>query len=400
MDIIFFLLLKSCGRPSIWKRPRDVGRAVNAYDRSCVLFVHVYMITYNYVLFNPFIYQKPCDFYAICVFRPSNNYSMDMGFLERPILSSTPHKNHPDQVEKLTTTSANGKTIPSLKKRVQFATRAQGSPTRNELENILTETKPVEPTQKIFSLGADDKLTLLGPHLNEIESWLTDNIINGAQVLLKQQFPSDCGLRDTLLVNAGMEHLLDSTTPFVQIFHDAGNQHWITVTNTGCKENTIRVYCSLMYKPSTQCLLSIYRFVRCSGNVLTVQLMNVAKQRNFSDCGLYAIAFAESLLAGADPGPAMYKHREMRQHLFTCLQQSCMKPFPIERFRTVRKAVELEISHELHCICRGFSFGNMILCNRCNMWLHGECINMPSDILKRKGKEKGAYLCDRCTKEM
>ena len=133
--------------------------------------------------------------------------------------------------------------------------------------------------------------------------------------------------------------------------------------------------------------------------MLTVQLMNVAKQRNFSDCGLYAIAFAESLLAGADPVPAMYKYREMRQHLYICLEQGCIKPFAIERFRTVRKAVELEISHELHCVCRGFSFGNMILCNRCNMWLHGDCINMPSDILRSKGKEKEDYLCDNCTKE-
>jgi PHD-finger/Ulp1 protease family, C-terminal catalytic domain len=246
-------------------------------------------------------------------------------------------------------------------------------------------------------IGPEEVTILLGPHSINRKAWLNDVIINAAQSLLLQKYPNDTGLRDTIVVNAGYVHLDDPTKPFVQIFFDPANEHWITVGNRGCRPNTVRVYCSLMCRPSAKCRLIISQYVNLDSSRLTFQLMNVAKQRNAKDCGLYAIAFAKQLLGGNDPSPSIYKQDAMRQHLLDCLHNKDMSAFPISTFHTFRKAVYAEHTEELYCFCKGVSDGAMIQCDKCDVWFHVACLKLPPALVEIYEKMKSLqFTCDVC----
>ena len=63
-------------------------------------------------------------------------------------------------------------------------------------------------------------------------SWVTDNIVNAEQIIMKYTFPRICGLQNILL-DMNLQFDVQSTE-FVQILHIDGN-HWITILTIGCK---------------------------------------------------------------------------------------------------------------------------------------------------------------------
>ena len=72
-----------------------------------------------------------------------------------------------------------------------------------------------------------------------------------------------------------------------------------------------------MYKPTTPSLSIIG--------------LNIQRQCNGWDCGVYAIAFATDLVNGKDPCLSRYLQEEMRRHLISCLEEGNMSPFPTEK---------------------------------------------------------------------
>jgi len=79
---------------------------------------------------------------------------------------------------------------------------------------------------------------------------LTDKHIRFAQCLIKQQFPSPCGLYSTLQQNA-------STLGFrianaIQIVHCEKRRHWIMVSTKWCKGTHVAVYDSIFAKLDTK----------------------------------------------------------------------------------------------------------------------------------------------------
>ena len=72
--------------------------------------------------------------------------------------------------------------------------------------------------------------------------WLTDNIINAAQRLLKTTHFHIGGLHDTLLgetLSFEIQH-----GEFVQILN-VSQSHWITVSNVGCEKGVVNIYDSI-----------------------------------------------------------------------------------------------------------------------------------------------------------
>ena len=61
---------------------------------------------------------------------------------------------------------------------------------------------------------------------------------------------------------------------------------------------------------------------------LSVDVMNVQQQEGGSDCGLFAIAFATSLVFGQCPTLWRYTQKSMRKHLMDCLEKKDICPFP------------------------------------------------------------------------
>ena len=72
--------------------------------------------------------------------------------------------------------------------------------------------------------------------------WLTDNIVNAAQGLLKRQFPHINGLQEVGLGRTLF--FVIQTEEFIQVLHN-GHDHWVTVSTIGCKAGEINVFDSL-----------------------------------------------------------------------------------------------------------------------------------------------------------
>ncbi len=69
---------------------------------------------------------------------------------------------------------------------------------------------------------------------------LTDkHIINAASVLIKEEFPKQLGLQDTLLLQR-LDQYESEDSQFVQIVHVNGN-HWLCVSNKFCPAGTVDI---------------------------------------------------------------------------------------------------------------------------------------------------------------
>lgn len=240
-------------------------------------------------------------------------------------------------------------------------------------------------------------------HRKQISSnaWLTDEVINASQHLLRQQFPTATGLEDTILI-AGQNSTVSGEADIVQIVHDRINQHWITITTIGCNANAVKIYCSLNYVPSEECIKVITDYIKFKNRTISLYIMNTERQNSVNDCGLYAIAYATSLLNGRDPINCVYDQQKMREHLIQCLEKDfCVREFPCTSQRTVRNTHITKKICTLNCVC--FSAfckekdNDMIQCNYCRVWFHKDCIKMEEKQYKEyKLNKNKRFRCNDC----
>jgi len=236
--------------------------------------------------------------------------------------------------------------------------------------------------------------------LLEENAWLTDHIINAVQSLLAKQFQVS-GLCDTLIVADWSTKLNSGHEKFVQIVHvhDPSALHWIAITNMGSRPNAVKVYCSLIKKPSDKCLQHIFYFVNCQVSELTVEIMNVGKQKGCADCGLFAVAYAEILLSGRDPTTVILYQSSISQHLKDCLLNGFLSPFPLLSHRAVRRPLVTKYVVRLYCTCRTNSYksDNMVQCDACREWYHKSCVSLDDDTFAMLSHDKAReHRCSRC----
>ena len=97
--------------------------------------------------------------------------------------------------------------------------------------------------------------------------------------------------------------------------------------------------------------------------------MNVSKQRNGSDCGVYSIAFATAILHGEDPTQQDYIRP--REHLLQCFEAGNISPFPCA-VQYHGHEVLWQTDENIFCICRRIDVGEtMLACNICDQWYRG-----------------------------
>lgn len=70
----------------------------------------------------------------------------------------------------------------------------------------------------------------------------------------------------------------------------------------------------------------------------------VQQQPNMVDCGVFAIAFATSIVNHRNPADEVYDHAKMRLHLLNILNTTYLEPFP-----TVVPMPPIELQPEPHC---------------------------------------------------
>ena len=224
--------------------------------------------------------------------------------------------------------------------------------------------------------------------------WLSDNVIEAAQLLILQQFPHMSGLQTPILqtVSAFQVHRGE----FVQIIN-VGNSHWCTVSNIGCdKDGVVNVYDTLYPSVSNDTIRIIASLIYSDASKLVVQMMDIERQSNGSDCGVLAIAIAYDICSGNGPCSLKYDHRSIRQHLAKCLESCNLSRFPIVCERRSRGVTSTR-GVDLHCSCRMPDFteiGNkMAECDGCKKWYHKHCQDIPNDVFCG---EDIPWMCKAC----
>ena len=113
------------------------------------------------------------------------------------------------------------------------------------------------------------------------------------------------------------------------------------------------------------------------------------RQRNHSDCGVFAIAFAMAICNGQNPEELMFDINKMRHHLHDCLEDKQMRHFPAHpRQRRQNKKETIKV----YCSCRLQEEGDMIQCEECDTWYHATCDTVEDEAWEKDSK----WTCSSC----
>ncbi|OCT60408.1 hypothetical protein XELAEV_18046429mg [Xenopus laevis] len=168
------------------------------------------------------------------------------------------------------------------------------------------------------------ELNLKQQHKKELQGTelLDDQIIDAAQNLLKKQFNCE-GLQSSLLSQVQFYPVYG---PSVQIHYDMN--HWLT---SCLKQHHVEIADSLGRRYLTDVMKKQIR--ECYGGAVTsdpvqmTKILDVDRQPNCHDCGVYAIANAYEFLANGNP-TCKYNNKKMRKHLSHCFERREITAFP------------------------------------------------------------------------
>ena len=230
---------------------------------------------------------------------------------------------------------------------------------------------------------------------------LTDTSINVAQNFLHNQFPYVDGLEDTVLGPTFQFSIAGGE--FVQVLHDGG-LHWICVSNIGCAKGVVKCFDSYNNRGYIKKYVGkqVASIIRELSPQLTVRITAVQQQQNGTDCGVFALAYATSLLHGQDPESVTYDTSKLRSHLLHCLHQGHMSPFPLTETKHDRCKTK-DVALILYCSCRmpwqkaddSDPAMQMAQCDNCLEWFHRCCENIPDNVFVNNS----FWECYKCHKK-
>ena len=215
------------------------------------------------------------------------------------------------------------------------------SPSKEEASSFVASVEEISPAAKkednhIIVIadsqsGKSEWPTSWIPSLNMTQSdkailkssnaWLSDSIINAAQLLLRRGNVLVGGLQN---VNFGLTSSFEvETGEFVQIIH-TGEGHWHVVSTIGTQHPDVNVFDSMYCHCSEHSKVQISNLLMTKKNTIQLHYNNVQMQSGRADCGLLAIAFATALLNGLHPGGYYFDQSLMRSHLLNCFERGEM----------------------------------------------------------------------------
>ena len=221
-----------------------------------------------------------------------------------------------------------------------------------------------------LNLAKSDQDILLNP-----TAWMTDSLMDAAQLLLKKVNPAMQGLQS---VTRGITMNFDvEPGEFVQILHN-GHGQWLTISTLGNEHPQVEVYDSVYSCCPTLCKAQIAALLSTKQPAIHLKYMDVQMQAGGYDCGLFAIAFATAIVFGKQPGLFCFDQPKMREHYRKCLEQGHITMFPLKRMRRRAKIKATELI-SVYCTCRmpEFAETKWIECSGCKQWFHPDmCIKV------------------------
>ena len=184
-------------------------------------------------------------------------------------------------------------------------------------ESVSSNKKKQKAFKNVWTLDDTDVSLILKGNM------LKDTVIQFFQSL----FDGINGLQDPLLGQRLSFKV--ARNPFIQILHD-GRCHWVKVSTFGCDSSEINCYDSLFKgKITDSAKKQICNLLRSKEKKIKVHVMPVQQQKNNTDCGIYAIAFAYFIANNTDPSIISLGETKLRKNLYFCFQNCKMAPFPL-----------------------------------------------------------------------
>ena len=238
-------------------------------------------------------------------------------------------------------------------------------------------------------------------HILSTGEWLSDIHVAAANKLLKEQYPHQNGLQDTLAL-AELCRFRSSPTDFIQIVN-ISRSHWVCVSNVFSSPGVVEVFDSMPAYSTTLSGLKrqVAAILKTSEKSFDLYHVDVQRQVGGSDCCLFAIAFAASLCVRKDPHTERYAQAEMRQHLARCFEEKKITSFPNSdgRRRLGRHRIINRKKVDVFCICRlpwdkyDGKRGPLVQCVLCKEWYHQKCLNIDQDILNQPSAKFTCSIC-------
>ena len=126
---------------------------------------------------------------------------------------------------------------------------------------------------------------------------------------------------------------------------DNAQNHWLTLTNINPNaEGTWLIYDSLNDANYIQHWRYAFRKICPDQNTFFVQTVNVVKQKDYTDCGLFAIAYLVAIIHKKDPAKLCFYQHELRQHFNFSLKSGTWNEFPHEYVTTSPTYTQHEIN--------------------------------------------------------
>ena len=225
--------------------------------------------------------------------------------------------------------------------------------------------------------------------------------MEAANKLLKEQYPQQNGLQDTLVL-AELYRFKSSPTDFVQIVN-ISHSHWVCVSNVFSSPRVVGVFDSMLAYSTTLSGLKrqVSAILKTLEKSFDLYHVDVQRQVGGSDCGLFTLAFAVSLCMRKDPHTERYAQTEMRQQFARCFEEKEMTSLPnsngrrrLERHRIIhRKKVDV------FCICHlpwdkyNGKRGPLVQYIGCRECYHQNCSNINQDIVNQPSAK---FTCNIC----
>ena len=262
------------------------------------------------------------------------------------------------------------------------------SPSVNPVSNLTSVSDHDWVVIDGHALSYDDKLVISN------KKWLNDNIIYIGQLLIKRLCPDTNGFYSSQL---GKRYQFGKTSsPFIQVLH-IKRSHWMVVSTVECEPGTVNVYDSAYNHINIDTKRQIASIVRLSKSEIVMRSMNIQRQPNSSDCGLFALAVATELAQQRDPRLCYWDASKMRDHLLSSFERNAITSFPLAKCRRVPLGSNYKhtITVKIFCVCRMPNDPNkaMIQCNSCKEWLHYECIGLHIDYTAAE------FTCFKCQRK-
>ena len=146
-------------------------------------------------------------------------------------------------------------------------------------------------------------------------TWLNAHLIIAGQRLLELYFPNVGGLQD--VTKQGSRHFISfekETGEFIQILH-CNRNHWICISNVGCKPGIVKVFDSMHTGTACNDLReTIASILHTSRHSIQLVFPSVTQQKFYEscDCGLFSL---DTTCSGEEPSSLTYNQAKLRKHL-------------------------------------------------------------------------------------